>query len=158
MGGIFQLIFKVIGLFFKTIFWILSAAIRLAIFSVIYSLYIILGMILPTPFLLLFSFKGLIKKWKDFGPNSINLFFGFYPEIKAWIAKSKNIKINLRKQQTLKEYVFPVNEELIDVGSNNTSSEKEMCKSCGTPYSDRMKEILKKGEDQLYCEYCGTEI
>lgn len=154
MTGIFQLILKAIGLFLKMLFWIISASIRLAIFSVVYSLYIILGMILPTPILLLFSFKGLVKKWKDFGPNSVNLFFGFFPEIKKLFTESKN----KRKKQILKEYTFPANIELTEVDSSNSNTENETCKSCGTPYSDKMKEISKKGENLLYCEYCGAEI
>ena len=154
MTGIFQLILKIIGLFLKTIFWIISASIRLAIFSVVYSLYIVLGMLLPTPFLLLFSFKGFIKKWKDFGPNSINIFFGFFPEIKKLISKSKN----KRKKQIMKEYTYPAIAESTDTSSKTPSIDKEICKSCGTLYSDRMKEILKKGENLLYCEFCGTEI
>ena len=158
MTGIFQLILKAIGLFLKTLFWIISASIRLAVFSVVYSLYIVLGMLLPTTFLLLFSFKGFIKKWKDFAPNSINIFYGFFPEIKRLITKSKNVKIDQRKQQMLKEYTFPANAELIDVGSKASRTEMEKCKSCGAAYSDRMKEISKKGENLLYCEYCGAEI
>lgn len=160
MTGIFQLILKAIGLFLKTLFWIISATIRLAIFSIVYSLYIILGILLPTPFLLLFSFKGFVKKYKDFPHNSINLFFGFFPEIKKWIIRSKNIKIEQKKQEILKEYTFPASAELTDKNSKASIIDKvvETCKSCGTPYSDKMKEISKKGENLLYCEYCGAEI
>jgi hypothetical protein len=158
MTGIFQLILKAIGFFFKTIFWIISAAIRLAVFSVVYSLYIILGILLPTPFLLLFSFKGFVKKYKDFPHNSINLFFGFFPEIKKWIIRSKKIKIGRKKQRILKEYTFPASAELTDKISKASIVDKENCESCGTPYSDKMKEISKKGENLFYCEYCGAEI
>ena len=160
MTGIIQLFLKSIGLFLKTLFWIISASIRLVLFLVTYLVfYILLGILLPMPFLLLFSFKGFIKKWKDFGPNSMKIFFGFFPEIKRLFTKSKNKKIDQKKQQILKEYIFPANDdELTDMSSRDSSTEREKCKSCGAAYSDRMIEILKKGENLLYCEFCGTEI